>query len=218
MRWRRDEPLPESTREAFDKLTVDYLRPLVSLLTNDVPKRKAELVSAAVRFMTDPAEVRALYDQLEPLAQRAVQEATHDPQGLLHRDKFIARYGQLPAFHEPSPKQDLSWFEDRRSRPTRLALFFPHFDWLPTDLRKMLLNFVPSPPPFTLPTLAEPPATVRQTWTVWKKHQQVEESEDVPLRVRETAREAEHDLRAVLRLTEAGCASPTRSASRRRPA
>jgi hypothetical protein len=204
MAWRRDEPEPVPTREAFDDLTIRDLRPLASLLTKEVPQRKGELVALVVRFMTKPAEVRALYDKLEPLAQKAVQEATHDPQGLLHRDKFIARYGQLPAFHEPSPKQRSGWFEDQRSQPTRLALFFPHFDWLPTDLRKMLLGFVPTPPPFTLPTVAEPPATVRQTWTVWKNQRQVEESEDIPLRIRETAREAEQDLRAVLRLVEAG--------------
>jgi hypothetical protein len=38
----------------------------------------------------------------------------------------------------------------------------------------------------------------------WKGNRPVEESADVPLRVRETAREAEHDLRSVLRLVEAG--------------
>ena len=204
MPWRRDDNSPVSTREAFDKFAIRQLKPLASLLASNVPTRKGELVNLVVRFMADPAKVRALYDKLEPLAQRAVQEATHDPQGMLHRDKFIARYDRLPAFHEPSPKQRSSWYEDPRSRPTRLALFFPQFDWLPTDLRTMLLHFVPVPPPFTLPTLAEPPTTVRQTWKVWKNHRQVEESEEVPLRLRETAREAEQDLRAVLRLTETG--------------
>src|SRR5262249_7069745 len=162
--WRRDEPQPVPTREAFDTLTIRDLRPLASLLTKEVPQRKGELVALVVRFMTDRAEVRALYDKLEPLAQKAVQEATHDPQGLLHRDKFSARNGQLPGFHEPSSDEDVDFYEGRRSRPTPLALFFPHFDWLPTDLRKMLLGFVPSPPAFTLPTVTELPATVRQTW------------------------------------------------------
>src|SRR5262249_45461580 len=83
-------------------------------------------------------------------------------------------------------------------------LFFPQCDWLPTDLRKLLLAFMPSPPSFGLPTVAEPPPTVHQTWTTWTRNRPVEESADVPLRVRATAREAEHDLRAVLRLVEAG--------------
>src|SRR5579875_696112 len=83
MSWRRDEPEPLSAEEAFGKLTIDYLRPLALLLTSDVPKRKPELVGLLVRFMTDPAEVRALYERLDPLAKKAVQEAAFDPKGLL---------------------------------------------------------------------------------------------------------------------------------------
>src|SRR5262249_27852619 len=93
---------------------------------------------------------------------------------------------------------------DRHSRPTHVALFFPRFDWLPIDVRRLFFAFVPSPPAFVLPTLDELPAAVPQTWTKWKAGRAVEESEAVPLRVRETAREAEHDLRALLRLVEAG--------------
>jgi hypothetical protein len=113
----------------------------------------------------------------------------------------------MPAFHRPSGKKDTDFFGldyDRHTRPAHLALFFPQYDWLPTDVRRLLLPFVPSPPAFTLPTVAEPPATVRQTWKTWQGSRSVEESEDVPLRLRLTAREAEHDLRAVLRLVEAG--------------
>ncbi len=205
MSWRRDEPQPVSAEEAFGKLTLDHLRPLASLLTSDLPKRKPELVALLTRYMTDPDEVRALYEQLDPLAQKAVQEATHDPRGLLHRAKFIARHGQMPDFHHASKQERTSFYDhDRHTRPTHLALFFPKDDWLPTDLRKILFTFVPSPLAFTLPTVANPPATVRQTWTTWKGNRPVEESADVPVRVRVTAREAEHDLRAVLRLVEAG--------------
>jgi hypothetical protein len=205
MSWRRDEPEPLSTEEAFGKLTIDYLRPLALLLASDVPKRKPELVSLLVRFMTDPVEVRALYEKLDSLAQKSVQEATFHPMGLLDRDKFVAQYGQLPAFHKASPNERTSFYDyDRHKRPTPLALFFPRNDVLPTDLRKLLLTFVPRPPAFTLPISAELPATTRQTWMTWKGNRPVEESADVPLRVRETARETEHDLRAVLRLVEAG--------------
>lgn len=205
MSWRRDEPEALSTEEVFAKLTIEHLRPLALLLASEVPKRKPELVGLLVRFMTDPTEVRALYEKLDPLAQKAVQEATFHPKGLLERDRFIARYGQLPAFHEASPNERTSFYDyDRHKRPTPLALFFPRFDGLPTDLRELLLTFVPRPPAFTLPILAELPATVRQTWMIWRGNRPVEESADVPLSVRETARDAEHDLRAVLRLVEAG--------------
>src|SRR5436190_1902133 len=102
MRWRaEDEPVPTDT--AFDDLNVDTLKPLAGLLTKEVPKRKGELVALLTGVMRKPAQVRALYEKLDPLGQRAVQEATHDAEGLLHRDRFAARYGELPSFHQPSP-------------------------------------------------------------------------------------------------------------------
>src|SRR6185436_238470 len=155
------------------------------------------------RHMTNPAEVRTLYQGLDALAQKAVQEATFDPNCMLHRDRFIARHGALPAFYEPSRDRDFYNHDDHK-RPTHLRLFFPKYDWLPTDLRQLLLSFVAAPVAFALPTLAEPPRTIRQTWTTWKHDHSVEESVEVPLRIRLTSPEAEHDLRAVLRLIEAG--------------
>jgi hypothetical protein len=214
MSWRTEEQQPISTQEAFGKLTIDRLKPLLRLLTDDVPTRKGELVGALVSAMSRPEEVRALYEQLDELGKTAVQEAAHDPSGQLHRDRFVARYGRWPAFHNPPPKgkggfQDeglYSGFSDYSSyeRPTTLRLFFPHSEQLPTDLRDLLLAFVPRPPEFTLPTLAEPPAAVPQTWTEWKNNRPVEKSEEVPLRLRDMAREALHDVRAVLRLVETG--------------
>jgi hypothetical protein len=208
MAWRRDEPEPVPAAEAFAKLTNDNLRPLAALVTDDLPKRKPEFVGLLAKVMTDAAQVRKLYEGLDPLAQKAVQEAAADPKGLLYRDRFIARHGEeLPDFHEPAPKQQPSYYSDdydRHRRPTRLALFFPAYDWLPTDVRKLLHAFVPAPPAFVLPTVAEPPATVRQTWTTWKHNKPVEETVDVPVRVRATASMAELELRAVLRLVEAG--------------
>lgn len=204
MSWRRYELEPRPAAEAFNLLNLKEIQPLAALLTTEVPKRKSELVGLLVRFMTDPAELQAQYERLDPLARKAVQEAAHDPKGILHCDRFIARHGGLPAFHEPAPPDRKGFHDyDRRTRPTRLALFFPQYDLLPTDVRQLLLTFVPSPPPFALPTVAEPPAAVAQTQITWQRNRRVEETVDVPLRVRATAREAEHDLRSVLRLIEA---------------
>ncbi len=204
MSWREEALEPVSAEKTFDQLTINQLKPLVLLLTDEVPTRKAELVGVLVRHMTNPAEVRSLYHQLAPLARQAVEEATHEPRGFLHRDKFIARYGDLPDFHEPAPERERSSYSADRTRPTLLRLFFPRFDWMPTDVRQLLLSFVPAPPAFKLPTVSSLPETVTQTWKAWKDNRPVEESEEVPLRVRETARDAEQDLRTVLRLIEAG--------------
>jgi hypothetical protein len=111
----------------------------------------------------------------------------------------------MPAFHKPAPEgQSRYSYYERYDRPTTLSLFFPQYYVLPTDLRRLLLDFVPRPAGFTIPSLAELPATFPQTRYRWEGNKSVEETADVPLRVRETAREAEHGLKAVLRLIEAG--------------
>jgi hypothetical protein len=205
------EPELLSTEEAFAKLTVEHLKPLVKLLTRDVPTRKPELVKFLTAAMRQPDQVRRLYEGLDPLGQKSVQEAGHDLRGYLDTERFEAKYGALPSFDQPSEKagdegdEFTSRFYGRsRSRPGTLSLFFPQHRSLPTDLRSLLRDFVPPPPAYTLPTVPEPPATVEQTRQTWAGRGYVEETEQVPLRLRETARDAEHDVRAVLRLVEAG--------------
>src|SRR5437016_829028 len=134
MSRRRDEPEPVPAAESFGKLTIDHLKPLVRLLTSDVPARKPELVAVLVRYLTNPTEVRSLYENLDPLAQQFVQEAVHDPEGVVHQDRFIARHGQMPGFYKPAPEEKLSYRSyDTYKRPTSLCLFFPQFGWLPSD-------------------------------------------------------------------------------------
>src|SRR5262249_11139687 len=102
MRWRHADSNPLSTEESFGKLTVDSLKPLARLVVDDVPQRKTELVSLLTEQLSKLQRVRALYGKLDPLAQQAVQEAAHNTEGRLHPDRFVAQYGRLPEFHEPS--------------------------------------------------------------------------------------------------------------------
>jgi hypothetical protein len=196
----RDEHEARTAEQAFERLTIEHLRPLVALLGSDPPRKKGELVAVLVKAMTDPARVRALYDLLEPLAQHAVREAAHDPDGRYSRTRFVAKHGREPDWYEPSEKS-LSYWSDRRRAPTPLVLFFPDYESLPTDVRAILLRFVLQPDPFTIRTYSEPPTEhtlVRPKWAEKRP------DESVPVRVRETAREAEADLPAVLRLIDAG--------------
>ena len=205
MSWRTEQrPAPVSTQEAFQALTIDSLKPFARLLVaGELPKRKGELVSLVAGAMREPERVRALYDGLDALGRAAVQEAAHDREGRLNADRFEAKYGRTPDFREPSPDDDGdAFYYGRRTAPTALALFFPKDDALPTDLRTLLLTFVPEPQPYALPTREEPPAALLLTWREWEDGAEVEESEEKPLRVRETAREALHDLKAVLRVVE----------------
>jgi hypothetical protein len=197
-RYREYEIL--TTEQSFEKLKVDDLKPLVRLLDLEVPPRKPDLVALLTGIMRTPEKVRALYDQLDETGQAAVQEATQDPEGLLDLARFGPKYGRLPNFGKLQ-----AGYRDP-GQPTVLRLFFPqpYFAVLPSDLKDLLEEFVPEPRPMTVATLAELPATVPLKKYSWKTGKRVEEEEAIPLRVRETARDAQPDLKALLRLVDAG--------------
>ena len=200
MPWGRQDRGPLTAEQEFARLTIEHLRPLVALLVPDPPKRKGELVAVLATAMTDPARVRQLYDRLEPVAQLAVREAAHDPQGRYSRTRFVARHGREPDWSEPAPKREFDRYSQRRSAPTPVVLFFPGYEFLPSDVRAILLGFVPPPDPFRIRTYTEPPAEYTLPHRKWAQRP----TETVPVRVRETARDAEGDLPAVLRLIDAG--------------
>jgi hypothetical protein len=141
--------------------------------------------------------VRNLYDGLEDLARKAVQEATHDPRGVWHRTRFAAKHGGLPALDLPGRSR-------YQTQPTSLRLFFPRDEVLPTDLRQTLLAFVPEPPPLSVSGTDELPARVRRPQVDMGRYHRRPDDEEVELRVRETARAALLDLKAVLRLIDSG--------------
>ncbi|MBA4066394.1 MAG: hypothetical protein C0501_22305 [Isosphaera sp.] len=208
MGWGRTQTEEALTaREAFGRLTLDDLRPLAGLVAADPPKRKSELAPLLAKVMTDPARVRDLYAGLGAPAQRAVRVAAFDPAGRLDREKFRAWFGEDPRFDTADPNRE-SWeyrYEERRQvRPTPLRLFFPRFDHLPTDTRLILRGFVPPPEAFSVPTVDAPPPTHTLFEHVWSDRQRARREWEEPVRVRETAAAAEADLRAVLRLVEAG--------------
>ncbi|MCI0461619.1 MAG: helicase-associated domain-containing protein, partial [Gemmataceae bacterium] len=147
-----------------------------------------------------PERVRALYDQLDETGKAAVQEASRDPEGLLELDRFAPKYGRSPNFGKLQ-----GGYRDP-ARPTILRLFFPqpYAHVLPSDLKDLLATMVPDPPPVTVTAQEELPPTVPLSRYSWKSGKGVEEQEEVPLRVRETARDALHDLKGMLRLVDAG--------------
>ena len=194
---RQEAPEQLTVRETLSRLTVDDLRALLSLARGSVQARKAELIDQLACVIENPKEVRVLYDGLDELAKKAVQEATHDGQGVWHRSRFEAKYGGLPALDQPGRSQ-------YQTRPTGLRLFFPREEVLPTDLRAILLAFVPEPPPLTVAGGDELPARVRRPHVDLGKYYSKPDQEEVELQVRETARAALLDVKAVLRLIDAG--------------
>jgi hypothetical protein len=194
---RQEEPEQLTVREAHAQLGVDELKALLPLVRGPAQGRKAELVERLAGVLEKREQVRALYEGLDDLAQKAVQEAAHDPEGVWHGQRFRAKYGRSPDFGGAGRYRS-------EGRPTTLRLFFPRGLVLPRDLREMLLTFVPGPPPLTVQAGDDLPPRVRRPHVhLGPYHRQPDEGE-VELRVRHTARAALHDLKAVLRLIDAG--------------
>src|SRR5262245_43149574 len=124
---RHDEPELLTIRETLSQIGVDDIKPLLALLGLSLLGRKAELVDRLATVLESPAQIRSLYDGLGDLAQKAVQEATHDARGVWYAQRFRAKYGGAPDFggsgRYPSER-----------KPTTLRLFFPRERCLPTDL------------------------------------------------------------------------------------
>lgn len=193
---RYDDEERLTVRDALALLTVEDLKPLAKLV-GEPPARKGELVELLARTMTDAARVRSLYDRLDDIGKKAVQEATHDAAGRLIDGKFTAKYGRAPDFGSSGRRYGSS------GKPTALRLFFPRCRTLPTDLRTTLQAFVPEPPPMTVAVSEELPTEVRRPHLEQGSYYKPDE-EPVALRVRQTSRAALHDVKAVLRLVDAG--------------
>ena len=190
------ESVPLTLRETFAERNLDQLRPLLALVDGPPVTRKPEIVEALAGIMETPARVRAIYARLDDLSQKAIQEAADHPEGEWDRSRFHAKYGKLPVMDTPGR----SFYH---SKPTTLKLFFPDSKRLPTDLRDVLRAFVPKPAPLTVAVVNELPTQVRLPQGKYHRKDEPED-EPVDLRVKETARAALLDVKAVLRLVDAG--------------
>src|SRR5260370_2021922 len=97
MRYYQD-PTNLTFREALALRGVDEIKPLLALVCGKVKARKEEMVDMVGTALQGPAALRALYESLDDLGQRAVQEATHDDEGAFRRERFQVRSGRLPRF------------------------------------------------------------------------------------------------------------------------
>ena len=188
---RRDTPEIRTIQEAYEKSTLETLRPLAKLLDPDAPLKKSDLVPFLTRTMGSKEQVQGLYESLGDLAKSAIREAVHSRFGLLDPSRFTARYGQLPDRGE-------------RNDQAKLIAFFPLGWWLPSDLRSMLRSFVPEPDAPDVKTIDELPEAVDEAGPSWQFKDGKRKREQVPLRQRLTSPVAPREFATMLRLVESG--------------
>ncbi len=152
----KSQPQDLSLADAFNILTVDDLRPRVSLIkTSEEPKRKADFLAVIEKHL-DGERLKALWERLDDLQQKAVSEAIHSYDGVFDRARFQAKYDDLPDFGTRIDRWNV--------KPSLLRLFIYSEERyrdtasvVPRELRQRLLKFVPKPAAPALDTLDELP-------------------------------------------------------------
>jgi hypothetical protein len=83
-------------RERLNRHTNDELKTLVSIAgAPSKPTRKPERIEVLVQLLTNPGEVKRLWEKMDPLSQKALAAAYHNG-GVFHADAFANQYGALP--------------------------------------------------------------------------------------------------------------------------
>ena len=97
---------PETLHEFLMNDTVSGLKPLLPLVTDERPTRKADICAAIEAVMLNPKAARSLWDQLDSTQQAAVSETLYDPSLTFHADQFRAKYGKLPEWNVSSEAEE----------------------------------------------------------------------------------------------------------------
>lgn len=191
---------PPDCRVALHALTGDELRPMLSLLpiAKPLPTRKHDMV-VAIEAHLKGNRLAKTWASLEEVQQLAVREAAY-AEGRFDPAQFKAKYGRLPA--------GFGKLGYRESSLLRLFLH-PNVRYgqpriMPVDLGKRVKAIAEVPPPATLASSEELPASVALERRGYRPKNEGREVEDVPLIVREMERAAVQDLLAVLRLVDQG--------------
>ncbi|MDJ0577198.1 MAG: hypothetical protein QNJ65_18825 [Xenococcaceae cyanobacterium MO_234.B1] len=196
--YQNPEKIP-TLLEALNNTNVDQLKSLLSLLpVSDIPKRKAELVDATYRALQGDT-LGKLWTELDELQQAAISEVVYSDSSQFEGQRFKAKYGKLPNF-------GILGDYYKKGNPTKLRLFFYHYDIIPEDIQKKLKAFVPPPKEDQIETLTELPPSIPLRWKEFEdeSHKYSTKVEEIPLEVRLMEKTAGQDLQAVLRLIQGG--------------
>lgn len=203
MPYRQKEENIPSVAEALNRHTVEELKKLLALLpASEKPARKGELVALILSHMEGEG-LRGLWSRLDESQQAAVAETVHSPDGRFDERRFKAKYGRSPDWG--TSRNHVGYMYDYQRQPSLLCLFI-YRDVMPDDLRALLKEFVPAPPPSSLKITSELPEVFNwreETFSFGTRKSEVKVKQ-IPVERREMERAAQADLKTVLRLVETG--------------
>ncbi len=189
---------PQNLLDFLEQYTVPLLKELAGLIPPNIPTRKADIIAELHTYLTNPTNLRAIWQQLDELQQAAVAEVVHQSSPTFDSFGFQAKYGQKP-----------DWGTWRRysssNKPSLLQLFF-YGSVMPLDLKAELKAFVPPPRTIKISITETVPETVAHSYYHFDQEtrQSSQRMVDVPIVQLATERAALQELNTVLRLIEAG--------------
>ncbi|BAU42095.1 helicase-associated domain-containing protein [Leptolyngbya sp. O-77] len=184
--------------EALNHLTVDQIKSLAGLVSEDKPPlRKTELVNFVLQGMEGDA-LRRLWERCDLLQRAAIAEVVHAEDDRFNKTRFACKYGK-------SPKWGTGSTYSYHFKPSVLSLFF-YAGTMPKDLKARLKAFVPPPEPTPIPSVE----TVGDTQPAQQRRYESGQRQPkihtlhLPQKLQDTEQIARRDLQAVLRLVDLG--------------
>lgn len=155
-------PTLPSVEQSLTTMTVDDLKWYASVFANKVPTRKADLIRLLVQSLTNPFEVRRLWDQLSPVQQNMVAEVAHVLGGRYDTQVIEAKYSGAAAPANPRGYGGyFVYYGSGRKQQTATPfdiLFVYDYDlgrYIPSDLLVLLRAIAPPPAPTELRSHAD---------------------------------------------------------------
>lgn len=195
--WQEDLACWPTVEEALGHLTVGRLTKLASVVSPKPPKRKPSLV-ALISAQLEGDRLDALWERLGELERAAVGEVVHGPGRRFDAALFRAKYGGDPDWGTRD-----RWGSCASTSPLCLLIYDGA---VPDDLLARLQTFVAKPSEASIESCQELPVTIERRVEGYDRlaPNRECETETVALSVDERERASPEELRAVLRLVDAG--------------
>ena len=211
MRYRHeDEPQPATAEQLLtETYNNEKLTQLLRITCPGVKVTRKDAMLAELLALLEEEKLPALLEKLTPLQRDAVAEVAWSSDGKYDAEQFEAKYGKSP-WREPTgvDPSPAPYYGERKLRLLDLIIVG---DVMARDVQNRLQRILPEPAPAQILASDVIPDTIEREVSVWERatNKSHTEVEHVPIERRETGRAAMHNLRAVLRLVEAGKISVT---------
>ncbi len=134
----------------FTRFDQNALRALLKVVGHPNPGevRRDEAIFYLIQQLQSKTALRALWDKLSPITQKALSFTVHTTEGTYRPDLVRLRYGQAP----PPPQRYWSGYI-----PTELDLFLGEDQKILSELYPLLRVVAPKPEKWEMPVHPEPP-------------------------------------------------------------